>query len=162
MEIRESDVRAFAKAKIEKLESEIQKWKRVIDALGDSKEEQPNLFHLQPEISKINKKAYIPSDRVTIREKAINVIKGYGCPVTSTEIMESMNKLYPDKIYNMNSFSGAFSSMYTKTNSGINSYPIRNATPKLKVVYGLTEWFIKDKELKPEYLEQVKHRYGTI
>jgi hypothetical protein len=163
--MKDSDVKKFAQNKIKELRQEIAKWEKVLSAFGDNFNKQNGEtitpINKQADLIKVKSK-YQPSDKVTIREKATAVLISFDCPIVSSELMERMNELYPERIYNMNSFSGAFSAMYQKPNSGIKQYIMKNATLKVKALYGLNEWFDETGELKHIYQEKVKEKYGTL
>lgn len=91
----------------------------------------------------------------TLNQKVKEALKEANRPLTSREIMDKVNIYYGDKEYKFNAWSGTFSQMYSKPNSGIQKHHIPNLPVQYSTFYGLSEWFETNGILKKEYLEKI-------
>lgn len=86
---------------------------------------------------------------LTMKQKIIQVLTDTGKPLTSREIMDSINISFPDRIYKFNAFSGNFSQTWQK--AGIKKYERPDEPIESRVVYCLDKWFTHLGDLKQEY-----------
>ena len=92
----------------------------------------------------------VVSDKTfTMKQKIIQVLNDAVKPLTSREIMNSINNKFPDRIYNFNTFSGNFSQTWKKV--GVKKYERPDEPIEFRVVYGLDKWFTHLGDLKQEY-----------
>lgn len=90
------------------------------------------------------------SDKLfTMKQKIVQALKDADKPLTSREIMNSINNKYPDRIYNFNTFSGNFSQNWKK--AGVKKYERPDKPIEFRVVYGLSNWFAGTNLLKQKY-----------
>jgi hypothetical protein len=85
----------------------------------------------------------------TMKQKIIQVLKDAGKPLTSREIMDSINNKFPDRTYDFNAFSGNFSQTWRK--AGLQKYERPDKPIEFRVVYGLSNWFAGTNLLKQKY-----------
>ena len=118
-----------------------------------------------PEYEEINNNTPLPIDdekvspRLTLNQKVKEVLKLADAPLTSRDLMNEVNNQYPDKEYEFPKWSGNFSTMYQKANSGIIKFEIDNMPVNLSAFYCLEEWIESD-SLKDEYFKKLKDFYN--
>lgn len=159
MNIKDTDIKEFAKSKIELAKQEIKKWQLVLDALGEVRDNgQLNIIppNVKTSLSKSSQ------SKLSIMAKVQHILRESDCPLTTRDIMESINHLFPDRIYDMGSFSGAFSLIYRKPEANISKYMVKNASTQIRALYGFNEWFDEKGNLKEEYDDKVLERYKVI
>lgn len=89
------------------------------------------------------------SPATTMKQKIVKALTDAGKPLTSREIMDSINIKFPHRIYDFNAFSGNFSQTWQK--AGVQKYGQPDKPIELRVVYGLDKWFTHSGDLKQEY-----------
>lgn len=85
----------------------------------------------------------------TMKQKIIQVLNDAGKPLTSRQIMDAINKEFPERIYDFDAFSGNFSQTWRK--AGVKKYERLDKPIEFRVVYGLGKWFTTSGDLKQEY-----------
>ena len=151
MSLTEEQIKQGLKDKIKQLETQIEACKIALRAFGDnSTSVQEGLFTSEPkfprEVIVANK------NRKTVRSRVEGLLADAQRPMTSREIMDSINQTY-NKKYTFNNFSGNFSQTYRKAGSKIEKYEIADVPIELKTVYGLKSWF-EGEEMKREYVQR--------
>lgn len=159
MEIKEQDLKEFAKTKINSLNKELQKWQRLLEALGEEQELQSELFPTKkPESISLASKPKIKSNPTSLRERCEKILFDLDVPLTSRELMTELEKKY-NKKYDFYSFSGSFSQSYRKKNSLIIKYDLENSSKDVKAIYCLKNWLVGG-ELLGLYKDKIRSRYG--
>lgn len=143
----------------EEYKSKITKYKNAIEAL----KELPEFNETTSNISNDNDPNALFSNVIpiiTLREKVVQVLSESNCPLTSRDVMNSVNDKYKDKHYSQfSSWSGPFSHMYSKENSGIRKFELPEMPSNLSAFYCLSEWF-DESGLKEDYRHALSVRYG--
>lgn len=163
--ISESEFRDFATSKYESLKKEFEfirdefkKWQSIVEALGVTKEDGV-LSKASSRLKTIPPKGNQP--KLTLLAKALNVFTKANCPLPIGDIMEAINSSYPDRIYETDGFSGAFSGIHRKPNSGIFLYRANTKDMTLRYLYGLRSWFDDGGHMKEEYRNKVLEKYNV-
>ena len=96
----------------------------------------------------------------TLEDRIKVVLKTINRPLTSRDLMETVNQKYPERpISSFKSFSAQLTPIHQKTDSGIKLYTIRSPDSKIKhFFYGLDEWF-DGEDLKLEYQIKITKNY---
>lgn len=131
-------------------EAKVERYVNALKALGeDVSVDQP--FSKPTKKIKVFGHVALFDKSTTMKQKIIQVLSDAGKPLTSREIMNSINNKFPDRIYEFNAFSGNFSQTWQK--AGIKKYERPDEPIEFRVVYGLDDWFTDKGNLKPEYME---------
>ena len=160
MTIKDTDLRDFANAKIKIAREEIKKWELFLEALGNQPKDdsQLSLLSQTPKLTPLRTER----KKLSILDKVKSVLTDADCPLTTRDIMQSINLTFPDRIYTMESFSGAFSLVYRKPEAKIKQFNVAQPNTVVKALYGLNEWFDETGNFKKEYEAKVLERYKTI
>ena len=160
MEFKDSEIKEFAKSKVKELTKELEKWNKVLEAFGEN--EKNNNMPAKGTTHKVGLKVLgkVNVVKLTVKQMVLEVLNQVMTPLTSRDIMNLVNEKF-NKQYTLDTFSGAFSVMYRREDSGISQYNLQNATVEVKAVYGLSRWFLDENTLKDEYKEKLKERYGN-
>lgn len=152
MDLTEEQIKQGLRNKIKGLEKQIEHCKVALKAFGEDfnkpRDLQINVFD---EIN-IQDTVTIRKDRKTVRARVEGLLADIQTPMTSREIMDTMNRVFK-KNYKFNNFSGNFSQTYRKANSKIQRFEIADQPAEYKFVYGLKSWAV-DEELKQEYSQR--------
>lgn len=160
MDNEDNIMRELANAKIKAARESIKKWGLVLEALGNQPKDdsQLSLLSQAPKLTPSRNER----KKLSILDKVKRVLTEADCPLISRDIMQSINLMFPERIYTMENFSGAFSLVYRKTGAGIKLYSVKKSSTLVKAIYGLNEWFDEDGNFKKEYEIKVLERYKTI
>lgn len=161
LNLKDEDILQFARAKIKEHNEQIKKLQLMIEAFGTNDKGNGQLSFL-PIPPDARKKTIGKKFKLTTVDKAVSVLEQVNVPLTAREIMESINSLYPEKKYIMSTFSGLFSVVYRKENSGIKQHKMEKPTFHVKALYALESWFDEVGNFKAEYKQKILDRYGTI
>lgn len=160
-ELKEEDIKEFAKTKIKELNKELQKWKNVLDSFsGEEKEIRTSQLVTPSEKSAVGYSGNkIKSNPKTLRERCEKILFDVDVPLTSRDLMNEYAVRY-NKKYDFYSFSGTFSMQYRAKNSMIQKFDLPNPLRDVKTIYGLKNWF-SGEDLFELYKKKVENKYGV-
>lgn len=135
----------------ELVKGQIELVKTTLKAFGDDpkpKNLQINVF----EGVSVQDNFTVRKDRTTVRARVEGLLADAQFPMTSKEIMQTLNRVY-NKDYTSGNFSGNFSQAYRKSGSKVKQFTIPDLPVEYKYVYGLISW-ADGNDLKQEYLQR--------
>jgi hypothetical protein len=151
MDLTEEQIKQGLRNKLKSLEKQVELVKTALKAFGDELktnsaqvdafkgDNDPDLFNLD-------------KGRKTVRARVEGLLADAQTPMTSKEIMLTLNKTYK-KNYTIENFSGNFSQSYRKTGSKIKQFEVPDIPAEYRYVYGLNSWF-DGEQLKQEFLQR--------
>ena len=157
MNLTEEQIRQGLRNKIKDLERQIELCKTALRAFGE--DIKPKSSQLAFDITTEYQSPKPSPERKTVLSRVEGLLKDSQIPMTSKEIMQSLNELYRTE-YTMDNFSGNFSQAYRKAGSNVKRFVFPDTSNEFKFAYGLKSW-AEGENLKEEYFQKYVEKHLT-